>query len=80
MVSGGAWTRVLDLLSEASHGTLSYNPNHPEWNFGFNLMSLKASRQGNMSALYERLASLALARRYVKQQPTLWAWYAIPCL
>jgi hypothetical protein len=66
MASGSAWTRVLDLLGEASHGTLSYYPNHPEWNFGFNLMSLKASREGNMSALYERLASLALARRYVK--------------
>ena len=66
MVSGGAWARVLDLLSEASHGTLSYNLSHPEWNFGFNLMSLNASRQSNMSALYERLAGQALARRYVK--------------
>ena len=42
------------------------NPQHFEWNFGFNLMSLGVSRQVNMSVLYERLASSVLSRRYLR--------------
>ena len=66
VIPPGAWGRVLDLLKEASRGTISYDPQHFEWNFGFNLMSLKVSRDINMSATYERLASQMLSMRYIR--------------
>lgn len=66
MIPDGAWDRVLELLNEASHGSIKYDPNHFEWNFGFNLMSLEASRRINMSATYERLASRLLSLRYLR--------------
>ena len=66
VIPPGAWDRVLDLLKEASRGTISYDPQHFEWNFGFNLMSLKVSRDINMSATYERLASQMLSMRYIR--------------
>lgn len=51
VIPPGAWERVLELLAEASHNTITYDPMHFEWNFGFNLMSLGVSRQINMSAM-----------------------------
>ena len=35
VIPDGAWERVLALLKEASEGTISYDPKHFEWNFGF---------------------------------------------
>lgn len=52
--------------AQVSGGVIKYNPQHFEWNFGFNLMSLGVSRQVNMSVLYERLASSVLSRRYLR--------------
>ena len=53
----GAWDQVERQLQWASRGTVRYDAQHFEWNFGFNLMSLGVSRQINMSAMYEPLAS-----------------------
>ena len=66
VIPPGAWDRVLGLLRDASNGTISYDPRHFEWNFGFNLMSLKVSRDINMAATYERLASQMLSMRYIR--------------
>lgn len=40
VIPDGAWEKVEGLLHEASHGTIKYDPQHFEWNFGFNLMSV----------------------------------------
>lgn len=37
--------KVEALLDTASDGTIKYDPQHFEWNFGFNLMHLGVSRQ-----------------------------------
>lgn len=66
IIPEGAWDKVEELLAEASSGTIKYNPHHFEWNFGFNLMSLKASRDGNISRIYERMASGVLSRHILR--------------
>ena len=44
VVPQGAWAKVEALLANASGGAMRYDPNHFEWNFGFNLMDLDAHR------------------------------------
>ncbi len=61
-----SWRKVEELLHEVSSGTIKYNPHHFEWNFGFNLMSLKTQREANISAIYEAMASRVLSQRYLR--------------
>ena len=48
---------------DATGGLWSYDAQHFEWNFGFNLMELARHRALNFTARYERLASRSNARR-----------------
>ena len=69
VIPDGAWDKVEQQLAWATHGTIKYDAQHFEWNFGFNLMSLAVSREINMSYIYERLASSMLQKRYIRGQP-----------
>lgn len=60
------WKKLEGLLLDVSGGMIKYNPNHFEWNFGFNLMSLKAQREANISHIYQALASRVLSQHYLR--------------
>ena len=63
----GAWGKILHLLKEATGGTISYNPRHFEWNFGFTLIELAEHRKVNFTARYESLASIMLSEHAVRR-------------
>jgi hypothetical protein len=66
------WRQVEQLLGEVSgnqasgQAPIKYDPKFFEWNFGFNLMSLKAQREANLTLIYQAMASQVLARKILR--------------